>query len=221
MNNGKKFRRSGFSIACYVIAAVMLVYVCYLVGTTVSTINQYYAQYDMTAQPGEYVSYIMQQALTPLVNTVVVFMLGYILDAVRKNNPDNYMTDEEVEEARIAKKEAREAKKYAKGEAAAAKAGVAASTEKSVEADFAKSLDEELKADEAKAEKKPAANRNRNRNYQKKPAGAKTTTAKKKTDGQGGGSKSNSGKGSGNNRRSNSRKAETADSEAGAKESKE
>ena len=43
-----------------------------------------------------------------------------------------------------------EAKKFAKGEAAALKAGNATATEDSVEADFAKSLNEELKADEKK-----------------------------------------------------------------------
>ena len=177
MNNLKKYRRSWASVVCYVLAAAMLVYVCYLIGTTVSAINQYYAQYQMAAKPSEYVTYIMQQVLEPLVNTVLFFMLGYILDAVRKTDPANYMTDEEVAEAKIARREAREAKKFAKGEAAAAKAGRAVSDENSVEADFAKSLDEELKADEKKGQRKNQGNGQR-----RKQGGNRQNASKKRAE---------------------------------------
>ena len=153
--NEKKYKRSGVAVACYVIAAALLAYVCYQIGNTVSTINEYYAQYDMSATATEYITYCGQAALEPFFYALVTFMLGYILDAVRKNNKANYFTDEELDDARAAKKEAREAKKFAKGEAAAAKAGNVTTDEKSVEADFVKSLDAELKADAKKpAEKK-------------------------------------------------------------------
>lgn len=167
----KKYRRSVVSVACYVIAILMFGYVCYQIGTTVQTINEYYAQYGMSAQPLEYVTYTLQSALQPIVYTIVIFMLGYILDAVRRNNKAYYLTDEEVLEAKEEKKQAREAKKYAKGEAAALKAGNVTAAEDSVEADFAKSLNEELKADEKKAEaksenRKPRSNNRSGQNRQ-------------------------------------------------------
>ena len=147
----KKYRRSGVSVACYVIAALMMVYVCYQIGNTIKTINEYYAQYEMSATAMEYITYCGQAALQPLYYAFTAFMFGYILDAVRKNNPANYRSDEDIEAEKEAKKEAKDAKKFAKGEAAAAKAGNVTTTENSVEADFAKSLDEELKADDRKS----------------------------------------------------------------------
>ena len=84
-DNTKKYRRSAVSIACYVVAVLMLFYVIYMAGNTVSQINQYYAQYDMKAQPMEYVTYILQTVLEPLINAAIFFMFGYVLDEVRKN----------------------------------------------------------------------------------------------------------------------------------------
>ena len=100
----KKYRRSGISVACYVIAALMFVYVCFQIWSTVQTINEYYAQYGMSAEPLEYVTYALQSALQPIVYTIVIFMLGYILDAVRKNNKAYYLTDEEIIDAAEARK---------------------------------------------------------------------------------------------------------------------
>ena len=228
----KKYRRSPISIACYVLAAAMLVYVCYLIGSTIQTINTYYAQYGMSAQPMEYITYTLQAALQPIVYTVVFFMLGCILDAVRMNNENNYKTDEELAQAAAAKKQAREAKKIAKGEAAAIKAGNVTTDEISVEADFARSLDEELKADEKKAENKTGngsggGNRKpRNNNYnrsdsnrnnsnrsgnsgRKRPEGGKNEGGKKEEGKKEGGKKEGgSGKsgGNGGQRRSSNRK---------------
>ena len=155
----KKYRRSVISIVCYVLAAAMLSYVCYTIGNTVHTINDYYAQYGISAQPIEYITYCLQSALQPLFYTIVLFMLGYILDAVRMNNENNYKTDEEIREAAEAKQQAREAKKLAKGEAAAIAAGNVTTDEDSVEADFARSLDAELKADGLRTGDMKAANR--------------------------------------------------------------
>ncbi|MBR4090785.1 MAG: hypothetical protein IKK28_07945, partial [Mogibacterium sp.] len=101
-DNGKKYRRSAVSIACYVFALLILFYIVYLIGNTASQINQYYAQYDMKAQPAEYFSYIIQSVMGPLINAVTFFLFGYILDEVRKNNPAYYISDEELEQARAA-----------------------------------------------------------------------------------------------------------------------
>lgn len=204
----KKYRRSGVSIACYVIAAIMLVYVCYQIGSTVSTINEYYAQYEMNATPMEYLTYCGQAALQPFFYALATFMFGFILDAVRKNNKANYLSDEEIEAAKEAKKEAKDAKKFAKGEAAAAKAGNVTTAEKSVEADFAKSLDEELKADEKKAENKGQG--------QKKSGGNRKNSSYNNR--ANGGNRNNGNRG-GNNRRSSGKKpaADKAEDKAEAK----
>ena len=168
-NNGKKYRRSVFSIVCYALAVLMLFYIVYTTGSTIAQINQYYAQYDMQAQPTEYVTYVIQSIIEPLINVVVFFMLGYILDEVRRNNPAYYISDEELEEAKIAKKEAKIAKKAAAGEAAAAKAGNIITTEQSVEADFARSLDEELSKDAEKRAPRKRSNNSQKRSGEGKP----------------------------------------------------
>ena len=210
MNKGeKKYRRSGVSIACYVLAAAMLVYVFYQIANTVGTINEYYAQYGMTAQPMEYITYTLQSSLQPLFYTIAFFMMGYILDAVRKNNKANYLTDEEMIAAAEAKKQAREAKKLARGEAAAAKAGNPTTDEKSVEADFARSLDEELKADQKKTENRKPQNNN-NRQVRNRQGGGKSGQNKSKAEGEskaGSGNKSNSGNKNYNGNRGGQRKS--------------
>ena len=212
--DGKKYRRSGISVACYVIAILMFGYVCYQIGTTVQTINEYYAQYGMSAQPLEYVTYTLQSALQPIVYTIVIFMLGYILDAVRRNNKAYYLTDEEVLEAKEEKKQAREAKKYAKGEAAALKAGNVTAAEDSVEADFAKSLNEELKADEKKAEaksenRKPRSNNRSGQNRQ--GAGKSSNSGQRKS------SNNSSKSGNGGQRKSSKKPADKPKLEDAAK----
>ncbi len=207
--NVKKYRRSAISIVCYVFAALMVLYIFYLIGSTVATINQYYAQYDMKAQPMEYVTYIMQTILEPLINTVVLFMFGYILDEVRKNNSAYYVSDEELEEAKIAKQEAKAVKKAAKVEAAALKAGDMTVTEQSVEADFAKSLDEELKAAEKKSSQKKSSSQNRqegsraNQNRQNNQ-NSQNNQNRKKADGAVANRGNNGGSNNNNNNNNNS-----------------
>ncbi len=150
MSEEKKYKKSIIAIACYVFAALLLIYVCYIAGNTISTVNQYYAQYGISATAGEYVTYIIESGLTPLVEAVLVFMAGCILDAVRMSNPDNYFTEEELAEIKIAKREAKEAQKAKKK--AASESGAADQSEtdvESVKADFEASLDAELKEEEA------------------------------------------------------------------------
>ena len=172
----KKFRRSAVTIICYVLAALMLIYTCYQIGNTIHTINEYYAQYGMKATPVEYLTYIVQSALTPLINAAVLFMLAVIHNEVRKNNPANYQSDEEIVEAGIAKKEARDEKKFEKGEKAAAKAGHATASEEPVVADF---TTEEVKtAAEETPAKKTAEDASAEKPEAKKPAAKKTASGK-------------------------------------------
>ena len=183
-NKEKKYRRSALSIACYVIALLMLLYIIYMAGSTAAQINQYYAQYEMKAQPMEYFTYIMQSVMEPLINAVIFFMLGYILDEVRKNNHAYYLSDEEIEQAKNARIEARNAKieeRYAKQEAkaaakaaaaeeaAAAKAEIATIAESSVEEDFVRSLDEELNKESVKKTPRKKSNSGQKKQGENKP----------------------------------------------------
>lgn len=192
--NEKKFIQSPVAIICYVLAALMVVYACYQGGSTVKQINEYYASYGMSAKPMEYVTYVLQGMLEPLIHAFTFFIAGYILNAVRKLDPKNFKTASEMADLEDAKKEAKDRKQAAKGEAKAAKAGHKPSEEESVRADFAESLEAELKSD-AKTSKSGSrrSGQSRSKNGQGK-SGSKST-----------GSKSNSPKsGSSSNRKKSS-----------------
>ena len=133
----KKFQKSPIAIVCYVIAALLAVYFIAVIVSTMRTISEYYAAYNMSPGFGETVAYIMQNGLSPLVSAITMFMAGFILEEVRKLNPSNWMTDDELADAREAKKMAREAKQIAKGEAAKAKAEAEAEAEAAREAEEA------------------------------------------------------------------------------------
>ena len=148
----KKFRKSPIAIACYVIAALVAVYFIAIMFSTIHSINEYYATYQMKAGLGETLGYLLQNGLGPLTNAIVIFMAGFILDEVRKLNPAKWMTEEEIAEEKEAKRLAREEKQAAKGEAAKIKAGIITEEEaaeakatESVEAVFVNS-DEETEA---------------------------------------------------------------------------
>ncbi len=146
----KKFRRSPISIACYVLAAAFAAYFITIVISTIVTINQYYAQYEMSATVSEVVGYLFQNGLAPLTAVITTFMAGLIYDEVRKLNPDNWATEEEIAEAKEAKRIAREAKQIAKGEAAAAAAGADKDASETIKPEFAAAVAEE--AEEAEEE---------------------------------------------------------------------
>lgn len=149
----KKFRRSPIAIACYVLSAAFMAYFLTIVVSTIVTINQYYAAYDMSATFSEVAGYLFQNGLAPLTAVITAFMAGLIYDEVRKLNPDNWATEEEIFEAKEAKRIAREAKQIAKGEAAAAAAAAGAADQDSAEEikpEFAAAVAES--ADEAAGE---------------------------------------------------------------------
>ena len=87
----KKFRKSPIAIICYVLAALLFVYFCYMAATTVAQIRDYYGSYGMSAGIGEIIAYVLQNGLSMLVSAITVFMAGYILEAVRKLDPANYV----------------------------------------------------------------------------------------------------------------------------------
>ncbi len=143
----KKFRRSPFTIACYVFAAMFAAYFVTVVIGTVTTITQYYSAYDMAPTVGEVAGYLFQQGTMPLFAAIGTFMAGVILDEVRKGNPANWASDDEISEAKEAKRLAKEAKQIAKGEAAAAAASAAeaVSADETIKPEFAAVVAEESK----------------------------------------------------------------------------
>ena len=77
-------------------AAITAAYFIAVIFSTMSTIHQYYAQYQMSAGFGETLGYLLQNGLSPLVSAITLFMAGFILEEVRKLNPSNWMTEEEI-----------------------------------------------------------------------------------------------------------------------------
>ena len=201
-NNEKKFRGSAVTTICYVLAALLLIYTCYQIGTTIHTINEYYAQYGMTATPVEYITYVSQNALSPLLNAIVLFMLATIHKEVRKNNPANYLSDEDIIEAGENKKAAKDAKQVRK---AAEKAGQKPVAEEAVVADFTTAAPEKAEAEKTapKKTRKPAAKKTEAE--KKEGAAAKSTAAKKS---------------SGSRKKSTGTKKAQEKKEAGAEETK-
>ena len=115
----KKFRKSPIAIACYVIAAILLVYTCYAIGSTISYLSSQFATYGMSMSDelGYVVSSVISVVVQPLASAIIIFMAGYILEELRSQNPCYYLTDAEY----AAKKAEKEKKKAAKAEAKAAK----------------------------------------------------------------------------------------------------
>ena len=105
--NEKKLRKSPVVIALYAVAALVLIYSIYLVGSTVSYIASYYGQYGATPGLGETVGYVMQSVYQPLVMAILLGAAGYILNEVRALNPAYYATKEELEALKAAKKAAK------------------------------------------------------------------------------------------------------------------
>ena len=103
----KKLRQSPLVIALYVISALLLVYTCYIIGSTISYVISYYSSYSMAPAAGETIAYVLQAAYQPLVSTILVFAAARILNEVRTLNPAYYATDEEIKAAKEAKKAAK------------------------------------------------------------------------------------------------------------------
>ena len=125
----KQFIRSKVAIACYVISVLIAAYCLYVCASAIGYVNQYFASMGMPANFGVTLEYILQSGLSPLVSAITVFMAGFILEEVRKLNPSNWKTEDELAEEKEAKKMAKEAKQIAKGEAAKAKADAKAEAE--------------------------------------------------------------------------------------------
>jgi hypothetical protein len=140
----KKFRKSPIAIICYIFGAIFAAYFVATEVNTISTIYDYYAPYQMTPTVGEVIGYMIQQGMQALTAAILVLMAGIILEEVRKLNPANWVTDDEIAEKKEARKAVREAKQIARGEAAKAAAEADMAEEKEgIKAEFAAAIAEE------------------------------------------------------------------------------
>lgn len=106
----KKFMRSPVTIACYIIAALMLIFFATQFKSAWDTGAEYYNAYELEQEKLEIILYAFQSALTSLLFAFVAFIGGFGISEVRKTNPENYKTAEELmaaKEARLQKKEER------------------------------------------------------------------------------------------------------------------
>ena len=111
--NEKKLRKSPIVIVLYVVAALLLVYSCYLIYSTVQYINSYYSAYGMSAGVGETITYVLQTVYQPLAMVFILFASGNILNEVRALNPAYYATAEEIAQAKTMKAASKVDKKAA------------------------------------------------------------------------------------------------------------
>lgn len=142
----KRLRKSPVVIALYVLAALTMIYSCYLIGSTISYINSYYSQYGMSAKAGETFSYVLQTVFQPFTTAVLLYAGGAILSAVRALNPANYATEDEIAKEKAAKKAAK-AEKKADNVVAEAEAVEEAKAEADEVVVFGEKAEETVKAD--------------------------------------------------------------------------
>lgn len=102
----KKLRKSPLAVILYIVSALLLVYSCYLIGSTIVYIFSYYGQYSMAPGIAEVASYVLQSAYQPLVFAFLTFAAARILNEVRALNPSYYTSKEEMKAAKEMKKNA-------------------------------------------------------------------------------------------------------------------
>lgn len=112
MKEEKIFQRSPMTIVCYVLAVILLIFAIRQMVDSWATIKDYYSAYEMGSNTVDNILYMIQSSIASLTFAFVAFISGFIISEIRKGNPDNYKTKEEILAAK-------EAKKLAKAEAKA------------------------------------------------------------------------------------------------------
>ena len=100
--NNKKLKRSKVTIGLYVCTGIVSVYALYAIFNSISYLRNYFKTYGSTI--GQH-SYILNQSLSYIVFAVLLFTVSVVLTEVRKLNPDNYMSAEELALIEAAKAE--------------------------------------------------------------------------------------------------------------------
>ena len=105
--NNKKLKRSKVTIGLYVCTGIVSVYALYAIFNSISYLRNYFKTYGSTIGQhfGDALSYILNQSLSYIVFAVLLFTVSVVLTEVRKLNPDNYMSAEELALIEAAKAE--------------------------------------------------------------------------------------------------------------------
>lgn len=131
--NNKKLKTSKVTIGLYACTGIVSVYALYAIFNSITYLRNYFKTYGSSIGEhfGDALSYILNQSLSYIVFAVLLFVASVILTEVRKLNPENYISDEEMQAILAAKAEkaARAAEiKAMKAEEKAAKEAAKAET---------------------------------------------------------------------------------------------
>jgi hypothetical protein len=138
--NNKKLKTSKVIIGLYVCTGIVSVYALYAIFNSITYLRNYFKTYGSSIGEhfGDALSYILNQSLSYIVFAVLLFAAAAVLHEVRKLNPDNYLSQEELEVLAVEK-----AEKAAKAEKVAKEAAKAESAVESVKLGAA-AVDEEV-----------------------------------------------------------------------------
>lgn len=97
MNNKKVVRVSRWALTSYIIAGLLAVYAISSIISALQYLREYFTAYNTSLMSnfGDAINYILQSSVTPLCLGFLVFMAGYLLQAVRSLKPENYIPETE------------------------------------------------------------------------------------------------------------------------------
>nr|WP_298571603.1 hypothetical protein [uncultured Mogibacterium sp.] len=126
--NNKKLKTSKVTIGLYACTGIVSVYALYAIFNSITYLRNYFKTYGSSIGEhfGDALSYILNQSLSYIVFAVLLFAASVILTEVRKLNPENYISEGELQALAAAKAEkaakAAEAKAMKEAEKAAKEA---------------------------------------------------------------------------------------------------
>ena len=147
--NNKKLKTSKVTIGLYVCTGIISVYALYAIFNSITYLRNYFITTGSSIGEhfGDAFSYILNQSLSYFVFAVLIFAASVILTEVRKLNPENYVSEDEMQALAAAKAEkaakAAEAKAMKEAEKAAKEAAKAESAVESAKLGAA-AVDEEV-----------------------------------------------------------------------------
>ncbi len=105
--NNKKLKTSKVIIGLYVCTGIVSVYALYAIFNSITYLRNYFKTYGSSIGEhfGDALSYILNQSLSYIVFAVLLFAAAAVLHEVRKLNPDNYLSQEELEVLAVEKAE--------------------------------------------------------------------------------------------------------------------
>lgn len=105
--DNKKLKTSKVIIGLYVCTGIVSVYALYAIFNSITYLRNYFKTYGSSIGEhfGDALSYILNQSLSYIVFAVLLFAAAAVLHEVRKLNPDNYLSQEELEVLAVEKAE--------------------------------------------------------------------------------------------------------------------